>query len=161
MASFNIEFYSFSRIPPGQIANYRIWTRIIILGCVFVIAWFTSNRDKDRTFATRKESLIIRSQDLDCDIDYLKEISEYTSCMLLKCGRFVSDQLANKEDVDALLSLAKAGLAFGGANGGASILDLQTGALSKGDTFVNIYKIPEAKGFLNEKALLAYKVMFI
>lgn len=81
--------------------------------------------------------------------------------MPLKCGRFVSDKLASKDEVDALLGLAKAGLAFGGGNGGASILDLQTGALSKGDTFVNIYKIPEAKGFLNEKALLAYKVNFV
>lgn len=49
-------------------------------------------------------------------------------------------------------------MSFGGGSGGASILDLQSGALSKDDAFVNIYKIPEAKGFLNANALNAYRV---
>ena len=32
------------------------------------------------------------------------------------------------------------GLAKGGGNGGASILDLHSGALSHGDSFVNLYR---------------------
>lgn len=133
---------------------------MVIIGSVFLIAWFTSSKDKDKTFATRKESLVIRSQDLDCDLDYLSEVAEFTACVPKKCGRFVTDSLTTKDDVSLLLDLAKQGLAFGGGAGGASILDLHSGALSKGDSFINIYKIAEAKGFLNEKALLAYKVNF-
>lgn len=132
----------------------------MIIGSVFLIAWFTSSKDRDKTFATRKESLVIRAQDLDCDMDYLSEISEFAACAPKKCGRFVTDSLTTKDDVNLLLGLAKEGLTFGGGSGGASILDLHSGALSKGDSFVNIYKIAEAKGFLDDKALMAYKVIW-
>lgn len=155
--TFSIDF---SRVSTNPITSYRIWTRLVIIGSVFLIAWFTSNNNKDKTFATRKESLIIRSQDLDCDSNYLKEVTEFTGCVPKKCGRFVTDNLVTKDDVSLLLGLAKHGLQFGGGSGGASILDLHSGALSKGDSFVNIYKMPEAKGFLNEKALVAYKVFW-
>ncbi|WAQ96774.1 OGFD3-like protein [Mya arenaria] len=36
--------------------------------------------------------------------------------------------------------VAKRGLAYGGSNGGASILDLHSGALSKNDKFINVYR---------------------
>ena len=39
-----------------------------------------------------------------------------------------------------MLNLAKKGLAKGGSNGGASIIDLHSGALSSGPQFVNVYK---------------------
>ena len=57
-----------------------------------------------------------------------------------KCGRVVMDGLLSEPEVDGLLSLAKKGLEKGGSNGGASILDLHSGALSKGDAFINLYK---------------------
>ncbi len=38
------------------------------------------------------------------------------------------------------LRIAEHGLSFGGGHGGASILELQSGALSFGDKFVNVYK---------------------
>lgn len=153
-------FTNFSRISSSQVTSYRIWTRLVIIGSVFIIAWFTSNNNRDKTFATRKESLIIRAQDLDCDIDYLNEVTEFAGCVPKKCGRFVTDSLVTKDDVTLLLGLAKHGYQFGGGSGGASILDLHSGALSKGDSFVNIYKIAEARGFLDEKALIAYKVFW-
>ena len=40
-----------------------------------------------------------------------------------------------------MISLAKKGLSKGGSSGGASILDLHSGALSKGEQFVNIYAL--------------------
>lgn len=124
-----------------------------------IIAYFTSNKDKERKFATRRESIILRSQNVDCDTDYLSEITEFASCVPNKCGRFVTDSLVTEQEANILLDLAKNGLSFGGSSGGASILDLHSGALSQGEEFVNIYKISEANEFLNENALNVYKVI--
>lgn len=110
-----------------------------------IIAYFTSNKDKERRFAIRKESIILRSQDLDCSPDYLGEISEFSNCVPNKCGRFVTDSLVNEQEVKVLLDLAQKGLSFGGGSGGVSILDLHSGALSRGTNFVNIYTLPEVK----------------
>ena len=52
-------------------------------------------------------------------------------CVPTKCGRAVLDNVVSDKESDALLSLAKKGFAKGGGNGGASILDLHSGALSK------------------------------
>lgn len=123
-----------------------------------IIAYFTSNRDKERKFATRRETIIFRAQDLDCSTEYLNEITQFATCVPNKCGRFVTDSLATEQEVNALIDLAKRGMSFGGGSGGVSILDLHSGALSKGKNFINIYALPEAKGFLTEDALTAYKV---
>lgn len=141
----------------SRFTSYRIWTRLVICAAVMIIGYFLSGRDKERKFALRKESIIFRSQNLDCSPEYLSELLEFKSCMPNKCGRFVTDSLVVDKEVKILLDLAKTGLSFGGGSGGASILDLHSGALSKGETFVNIYKLPEAKGFLNEQALNAYR----
>lgn len=131
----------------------------MIVCSVLIIGYFIAGRPNERKFATVKETIIIRSQNIDCSPEFLSEIMEYKLCIPSKCGRFVTDSLVTAQDVEQLLSLAKTGLAFGGGNGGASILDLHSGALSKGDSFVNIYKIPEAKGFLNGNALNTYKTI--
>lgn len=126
---------------------------------VLIIAYFTSNKDKERKFALRRESIILRSQNVECATEYLNEITQYVTCVPNKCGRFVSDSLVTEQEANALIDLAMKGLSFGGGSGGVSILDLHSGALSKGKHFVNIYTLPEAKGFLNEDALKAYKVL--
>lgn len=138
--------------------SYRIWTRLVIVAAVLIIAYFTSSKDKERKFATRRESIILRAQNVDCAPDYWSEISEFNSCVPNKCGRFVTDNLVSEPEANLLIELAKKGLSFGGGTGGVSILDLHSGALSKGNSFINIYTLPEAKGFLNEDALKAYKV---
>lgn len=131
----------------------------MIVVAVLIIAYFTSNKDKERKFALRRESIIFRAQNVDCSTEYLSEITQYITCVPNKCGRFVSDSLVTEPEASVLLDLAKKGLSFGGGSGGVSILDLHTGALSKGKNFINIYTLPEAKGFLNEEALRAYKVI--
>lgn len=149
----------FRKKSENRLTNYRVWTRLVIVCSVLIIGYFISGRPKDRKFATIKESLILRSQNVDCSPEYLSEMMEYHSCMPDKCGRFVTDSLATSEDVEQLLNLAKTGLSFGGGSGGASILDLHSGALSKGENFVNVYNIPEAKGFLDVNALNTYKMI--
>lgn len=129
-----------------------------MVGAVIVIGYFMSSKAKERKFALRRESIILRSQNLDCDPEYLKELEQFERCMPSKCGRFVSDNIVTVDEAEQLLSLAKSGLAHGGSSGGASILDLHSGALSKGKDFVNIYKIPEAKGFLEPNAMNTYRV---
>lgn len=127
---------------------------------VLIIAYFLSNKNKERKFATRRESIILRAQNVDCSTDYLNEITQFTMCVPNKCGRFVSDSVANAQETSALIDLAKRGFSFGGGSQGVSILNFHSGALSKGKDFVNIYTLPEAKGFLNEEALTAFKVKF-
>ena len=52
-------------------------------------------------------------------------------CAPTKCGRVVMDNVVTAQESDNLLALAKKGFAKGGGSGGASILDLHSGALSK------------------------------
>lgn len=151
-------FFICRKKSTSRLTSYRVWTRLVIVVAVLIIAYFTSNKDKERKFATRRESIIFRAQDVDCDTEYLNEIAQYITCVPNKCGRFVTDSLVTEQEAIALIDLAKRGLSFGGGSGGVSILDLHSGALSKGQNFINIYKLPEAKGFLTEDALTAYKV---
>ena len=60
----------------------------------------------------------------------------FEGCAPTKCGRAVMDNVVSSEESDHLLRLAKKGFAKGGGSGGASILDLHSGALSK--VFMNI-----------------------
>ena len=54
-----------------------------------------------------------------------------TGCVPTKCGRAVLDNVVSTKESDQLLELAKKGFAKGGGSGGASILDLHSGAISK------------------------------
>ena len=54
-----------------------------------------------------------------------------TGCAPTKCGRAVLDNVVSAQESDKLLELAKKGFVKGGGSGGASILDLHSGALSK------------------------------
>lgn len=51
------------------------------------------------------------------------------------------------------------GISLGGSDGGASILDLHSGALSFGEKFINIYSLEEAKKIFNAADLTVYKVV--
>lgn len=74
-----------------------------------------------------------------------------------RCGRLVSDKLVSGSEADALLSIAKRGMALGGSQGGATILDLHSGALSQGKNFINIYQLNSAKEVLKKTDFTFYK----
>lgn len=57
------------------------------------------------------------------------------------CGRLVLDDFASADEVDAMLALARRGMALGGGAGGPTILDLHSGALSRGDKFVDVWAL--------------------
>ena len=82
-----------------------------------------------------------RYQNFLCAPSYKKQIADAGNpgCSPAKCGRMITDTLVDEGEANQLLVLAKKGLSQGGGAGGASILDLHSGALSKGQGFVSVY----------------------
>ncbi|XP_061912254.1 urotensin-2 receptor 2 isoform X4 [Entelurus aequoreus] len=76
---------------------------------------------------------------VQCSEDY-ENYKRYPGCTPQKCGRAVADGVVTIEEVQLLRRLAERGLQLAGSEGGASILDLHSGALSMGKQFVNIYR---------------------
>lgn len=68
------------------------------------------------------------------------------ACGSSTCGRAVWDGVVSEEEVAALVSLAQRGMALGGAAGGPTILDLHSGALSKGARFIDVYREAAGRG---------------
>ncbi len=60
-------------------------------------------------------------------------------CTPATCGRAVFEDFASAEDVSRLRELAARGMALGGGSGGPTILDLQSGALSLRDKFIDVW----------------------
>lgn len=63
----------------------------------------------------------------------------------------------NPSEASALLNIAQRGLALGGSAGGASILDLHSGALSQGSAFINMYKLDAVKKVFNQDDFKIYR----
>jgi hypothetical protein len=78
-------------------------------------------------------------------------------CVPKRCGRVVSDKLVSGTEADSLLSIAKRGMALGGSEGGATIMDLHSGALSQGRNFVNIYHLNSDKDVFKKTDFTFYK----
>ncbi|XP_077406724.1 2-oxoglutarate and iron-dependent oxygenase domain-containing protein 3 isoform X1 [Vanacampus margaritifer] len=76
---------------------------------------------------------------VQCSEDY-ENYKRYPGCTPQKCGRAVADDVVTREEAQVLRRLAERGLQLAGSEGGASILDLHSGALSMGSQFVNIYR---------------------
>ena len=66
------------------------------------------------------------------------------------------DGLFDEEQISSLLAIFHKGLKHGGSSGGASILDLHSGALSKGDKFINVFSLPEGRNLWTASELAVY-----
>ncbi|XP_055550799.1 2-oxoglutarate and iron-dependent oxygenase domain-containing protein 3-like [Wyeomyia smithii] len=143
----------------GVNQHNRMWARLVLIVGIAVVVYFTTFRTREKKFATQKETLELRTQKLDCSKPYFEEIAKYSGCIPVYCGRFVSDTIVSQEEVEILLNLARSGFKFGRSSGGASILDLHSGALSKETQFVNIYKLPEAKQIFTTDHINTYKLV--
>ncbi|KAL4241041.1 2-oxoglutarate and iron-dependent oxygenase domain-containing protein 3 [Mactra antiquata] len=107
--------------------------------------------------ASSTKTTPISSYEVKCSDDYQQDT--FYECKPKFCGRVIMDGLVQEEEAKYLLGVAKKGLAYGGSSGGASILDLHSGALSKQDKFINIYSIlPEEGGFTEEDFNMYKKV---
>ena len=124
-----------------------------------LVVWYNSKNGKEVSLARQKDVLISRSVNVPCSDNYKAELDHFPGCVPEKCGRVVTDKLVSASETDTLLKLAKSGLKLGGSAGGASTLDLQSGALSKGTKFINIYKLEEAKKIFNSADFAIYKLV--
>lgn len=109
-----------------------------------VAAWlYVTSLDSEITETLVSKGELVSPQprvySVQCSEDY-ENYKRYPGCTPQKCGRAVTDSVVTREEAQVLRRLAERGLALAGSEGGASILDLHSGALSMGKQFVNIYR---------------------
>lgn len=143
--------------PVPTFPYQRVWSRCILIVGVLFIVWYNSKDGKEISLARQKDVLLTRIQNVECSDDYKAELNKYSGCVPEKCGRIVTDKLISSTESDVLLRIAINGLNLGGSDGGASILDLHSGALSKGSGFVNIYTLDAAKKIFNSADFALYR----
>ena len=126
----------------GMVSHKTMAKFVMLIGAVIFVVYSSYRTENIHTMAKVNEILDKkRHAQFLCHPQFKKEIQELSpDCVPAKCGRFVMDDLVTIDEAHKLLVLAKKGLAKGGGNGGASILDLHSGALSHGDNFINLYK---------------------
>ncbi|XP_036853214.2 2-oxoglutarate and iron-dependent oxygenase domain-containing protein 3 isoform X3 [Manis javanica] len=126
-------------------AAQRKWLRAAVLGAWASLAglllWGSLGGDDSITevLAHRGEVLPGRFVEVPCSEDYDSH-RRFEGCSPRKCGRGVTDTVITRDEAQRIRSIAEKGLSLGGSEGGASILDLHSGALSMGKHFVNLYR---------------------
>lgn len=138
----NVQFVNQSKRARKIMEKSFIWN-IVGFVILFMISYYLIDyytEIYDDSLASHDEEFTRLFVGVPCSNDYG---NRFKSCAPKKCGRCVMDNLFTAEDILKLREIAERGLAFGGSNGGASILDLHSGALSKGDKFANIYGFKE------------------
>ncbi|KAF0025104.1 hypothetical protein F2P81_021985 [Scophthalmus maximus] len=104
---------------------------------------YLTSLDRDITETLVRQRELVSPQPrvytVQCSEDY-ENYKRYPGCTPQRCGRAVTDSVVTRDEAQALRRLAERGLALAGSEGGASILDLHSGALSMGKQFVNIYR---------------------
>ncbi|XP_014215722.1 2-oxoglutarate and iron-dependent oxygenase domain-containing protein 3-like [Copidosoma floridanum] len=145
--------------PHVTFSYQKVWTRCVLILAIMFIVWYQGKNGKEIFLAKQKQVLINRSVNVECSNDYRNEMEKFPGCVPKKCGRVVSDKLVSGSEVDVLLKLAENTFKLAGSDGGASILDLQSGALSKGSKFINVYALDEAQKIFDMTDFVIYKVV--
>lgn len=157
-AKDTVSEHKFDMLTPGtQTRFHRIWTRTVFISCLLIVVYMYANVGKETKLALQREQVPFRFQKRDCSPSYLKEIKKFPHCIPPQCGRFITDVQVTPEEVEELLKFAQKGIQFGGSDGGASILDLHSGALSKGQHFINIFDMAAAKGIFTKEFTDVYE----
>uniref|UniRef100_A0A0K2UB86 2oxoglutarate and irondependent oxygenase domaincontaining protein 3like [Bombyx mori] n=1 Tax=Lepeophtheirus salmonis TaxID=72036 RepID=A0A0K2UB86_LEPSM len=119
------------------------WSRIVMMASVLIVAYWSNSKTTVTIMAKRSENLTNkRYQNILCHPSYKNEISntlQNPKCVPYKCGRVVMDDIIPSDTAYNLLQIAKKGFALSESSGGASILDLHSGTISKGEHFINLY----------------------
>lgn len=130
------------KLPPAIKDDHTFkYFQVIMVGVAaccagFYLTYFTLGNNPSLVSSTYTPRT---NFNVSCSDDY-KDLEVFEHCTPIKtCGRIVTDSAVASEEASRLLNIAKRGLSHGGSNGGASILDLHSGALSMGEKFVNIY----------------------
>ncbi|XP_058263138.1 urotensin-2 receptor 2 isoform X2 [Hemibagrus wyckioides] len=136
---------------------------LALIGTVALLTWLCSvwTNDNTETMVSQEEVLTQpRVFMVQCSEDYQK-YKHFPGCTPMKCGRAVSDSVVTADEARALKRLAEKGLALGGSDGGASILDLHSGAMSMGRKFINIYRYfnDQIRDIFTEEDFELYRVV--
>lgn len=145
---FAVEDIIFSKRRPRRdkirrIEEMSVWPYIIFfiafLTCAIYLVDYIHRLDDDGEYdpVTRRDTYTRRFIEVRCSDDYG---SGFKDCRPKKCGRGIRDNLFTLNELNLMRSLVEKGMKHGGGSGGATILDLHTGALSYGDQFINFYK---------------------
>uniref|UniRef100_A0A803JQG0 Fe2OG dioxygenase domain-containing protein n=2 Tax=Xenopus tropicalis TaxID=8364 RepID=A0A803JQG0_XENTR len=111
----------------GLMAGYYLWGELI------------TDDSVTEVLAAQRDAVAQRFFHVPCSQDY-ESLKQFEACTPRKCGRAVTDSVITLQEAEKMRRLAEAGLSLGGSDGGASILDLHSGALSMGKKFVNMYR---------------------
>ncbi|KAF3704715.1 2-oxoglutarate and iron-dependent oxygenase domain-containing protein 3 [Channa argus] len=116
---------------------------VSVCACTVAVWMYIYSLDSDITETLVSQRELVSSHPrvytVQCSEDYDNQ-KRYPGCTPQKCGRAVTDSVVTREEAQILRRLAERGLGLAGSEGGASILDLHSGALSMGKQFVNIYR---------------------
>ncbi|XP_060615812.2 2-oxoglutarate and iron-dependent oxygenase domain-containing protein 3 [Anolis sagrei] len=110
-----------------------------MLGYLLSGTYFLSEDGVTEVLAHYSEHLPDRFIEIPCSEDYDSH-KRFEGCTPRKCGRGITDAIIKREEAEKIRRIAERGLSLGGSDGGASILDLHSGALSLGKHFVNMYR---------------------
>ncbi|CAO1318851.1 unnamed protein product [Diamesa serratosioi] len=149
------------KTKPVTIPNQKAFTRVIFTTGIFIVVYFTAARDKSTNLALFKETLPLRELKVECSGRSFssEELEKYPQCIPAFCGRFVTDSLVSESEQNHLLNLAKTVIDNYSDERSAAIFDLTSGALSKGENFINIYKVKEAQHIQKLEGFTAYKLV--
>ncbi|XP_051888703.1 urotensin-2 receptor 2 isoform X1 [Pristis pectinata] len=143
-------------------ATWWKWLAVLIsvtlsVFCLVVLWDYLHENDSKEVFARQTDILKGKFFEVPCSKDY-ENYKRFAGCTPTKCGRAVKDTVVNREEAARILRIAKRGLSLGGSDGGASILDLHSGALSMGKQFVNIYRYfgEQVKDLFDEEDFALY-----
>uniref|UniRef100_A0A8C2UE05 2-oxoglutarate and iron dependent oxygenase domain containing 3 n=1 Tax=Coturnix japonica TaxID=93934 RepID=A0A8C2UE05_COTJA len=131
--------------PQGERSG-RLWAVCFVAAAVValsggLLAWSSRSAEDGvaEVLARRGETLLDKFVEVPCSGDY-DGYRRFEGCTPRRCGRGVSDAVITREEAERIRRIAERGLSLGGSDGGASILDLHSGALSLGKQFVNLYR---------------------
>uniref|UniRef100_A0A6B2F2Y3 Fe2OG dioxygenase domain-containing protein n=1 Tax=Bothriechis nigroviridis TaxID=88079 RepID=A0A6B2F2Y3_BOTNI len=110
-----------------------------MLGYLLSRSYLFSEDGVTEVLAHHGESIPDKFIEVPCSEDYDSH-KRFEGCTPRKCGRGITDAIINREEAEQIRRIAERGLSLGGSDGGASILDLHSGALSLGKHFVNMYR---------------------
>ncbi|XP_075149388.1 2-oxoglutarate and iron-dependent oxygenase domain-containing protein 3-like isoform X1 [Haematobia irritans] len=140
--------------------THRFWTRtVVVLSVMTIVYFYSKNQPKETKFALVRETLPLRMQKFKCSAEYEEEMQKFPQCVPNKCGRFVADKLIDGKEVEILLDMAEKIINLAGSSGGASILDIHSGALSYGDKFLNVFQMTKAMDIIKPEHITTYNLV--
>ncbi|XP_074744901.1 2-oxoglutarate and iron-dependent oxygenase domain-containing protein 3 isoform X3 [Strix uralensis] len=137
--------HSSARKSRGQQETRWRWLKVVFLlssaavGGLLSWSYLSAEDGVTEVLARHSENLRDKFIEIPCSEDYDSH-KRFEGCTPRKCGRGVTDVVITREEAERMRRIAERGLSLGGSDGGASILDLHSGALSLGKHFVNLYR---------------------